>query len=81
MNSYQNNAFRVLGLMPNIDGKGILARANEIKVKSSVGMDVSYDYDFPWMGPVDRSEENINNAVQRLENPVSRLRRNILVLV
>ena len=77
MNSYQNNAFRVLGLMPNIDGKGILARANEIKVKSSVGMDVSYDYDFPWMGPVDRSEENINNAVQRLENPVSRLREEI----
>jgi hypothetical protein len=77
MNSYQNNAFRILGLMPNIDGKGILARANEIKVKSSVGMDVSYDYDFSWMGPVDRSEENVNNAVQRLENPVSRLREEI----
>ncbi len=77
MNKYQNNAFRVLGLMPNTDGKGILSRANEIKVKSSVGMDVSYDYDFPWMGPVDRSEENINNAVQRLENPVSRLQEEI----
>lgn len=77
MNRYQNNAFRVLGLPPNASGKDVLARANEIRVKSSVGMAVSFDYDFPWMGPVDRSEENINNAVQRLENPVSRFREEI----
>lgn len=77
MNRYQNNPFRVLGLPPNAVGREVLAKANEIKVKSSVGMSVSFDYDFPWMGPVDRSEENINNAVQRLENPVSRFREEI----
>lgn len=72
MNYYQNNPFRILGLWPNASAKEILSRANEIKVKSSVGIDVSFDFDFAWMGPVDRSEENINNAVQRLENPIFR---------
>ena len=77
MNRYQNNAFRVLGLPSNASVQEVLARANEIKVKSSVGISVKFDYDFPWIGPIDRSEENLNNAVQRIENPVSRFQEEL----
>jgi len=74
---YQNNAFRILGLNPNVSMKEIMQRVNEFKVKKSLDMNVAYEYDFPWMGPLDRSEQNIRNALQRLENPVSRLREEI----
>ena len=74
---YQNNAFRILGLKPNVSMQEIMQRVNEFKVKKSLGMDVVDEYDFPWMGPLDRSEQNVLNSLQRLENPVSRLREEI----
>jgi len=74
---YQNNAFRILGLEPDTSMKQIVHRVNEIKVKKSLGMDVVYDYDFMWMGPLDRSESSVINALQRIENPVARLREEI----
>ena len=74
---YANNAFRVLGLRTDASTTDIMTRVNEIKVKHSLNMDISYDFDFPWMGNVDRSEQNVINALQRLENPVSRLKEEI----
>lgn len=77
MNIYQNNAFRVLGLLTNAGTKDIVARAEEIKAKKSVDVHDVYEYDFPWLGPLDRSEENISSAVQRLEDPVRRIKQEL----
>src|SRR3990167_2933304 len=74
MHRYQNNAFRVLGLTPSASMNDIMQRVNEIKVKESLGMPATYDYDFPWMGPVDRSAQGARSALQRLEIPVARLK-------
>jgi hypothetical protein len=78
MYKYQNNAFRILGLLPSASMQEIMSRVSEIKVKKSLGFEVAYEYDFPWMGPLDRSEENVINALQRLEDPVARLKEEIL---
>ena len=77
MNIYQNNAFRVLGLLTNAGTKDIVSRAEEIKAKKSVDVHDVYEYDFPWLGPLDRSEENISSAVQRLEDPVRRIKQEL----
>ncbi len=77
MNLYQNNAFRVLGLLTDVTTSQIVARANEIKVKKSVDLGAGYEYDFLWLGPIDRSEENITSAVQRLEDPVRRIKQEL----
>ena len=77
MNRYQNNAFRVLGLLPTASMAEIMSRVNEIKVKQSLGVNVTFEYDFPWMGPIDRSEENVISALQRLVDPVLRLKEMI----
>ena len=77
MNLYQNNAFRVLGLLTNATTSQIVARANELKVKNSMEFDGGYEYDLPWLGPMDRSEENISSAVQRLEDPVRRIKQEL----
>lgn len=74
MYRYQNNAFRVVGLTSHASMKEIMQRVNEVKVKKSLGIDFSYDFDFVWMGDIDRSEQNVINALQRLENPVNRLK-------
>ena len=74
---YQNNAFRILGLRPNVSMHEIMKRVNEIKVKVSLGMEIVYEYDFPWMGKLDRNEHSVINALQRLENPISRLKEEI----
>jgi len=74
---YQNNAFRILGLQPNVSMHEIMKRVNEIKVKISLGMEIVYEYDFPWMGKLDRNEHSVINALQRLENPISRLKEEI----
>lgn len=71
---YQNNAFRVLGLSSEASIKEIMQRVNEIKVKRSLSLDIAYDFDFSWIGEIDRSEHNVINSLQRLENPVSRLK-------
>lgn len=77
MYRYQNNAFRVMGLPADVSIKEMTQRVNEIKVKTSLGIGVSYEFDFDWMGKVDRSEPNVINALQRLENPISRLKEEI----
>ncbi|MCC6759283.1 MAG: hypothetical protein IT395_06635, partial [Candidatus Omnitrophica bacterium] len=77
MNIYQNNAFRVLGLLTNASTQDIVSRAEEIKAKKSVDVHDVYEYDFTWLGPLDRSEENISSAVQRLEDPVRRIKQEL----
>lgn len=77
MYRYQNSAFRIIGLTSNVSIKEIMQRVNEIKVKKSLGIDVSYEFDFSWMGQIDRSEQNVINALQRLENPINRLKEEI----
>ena len=74
---YQNNAFRILGLTSDASIKEIIQRVNEIKVKMSLSLDVAHDFDFTWMGNIDRSEQNVIHALQRLENPISRLEEEI----
>jgi len=77
MYRYQNNAFRIIGLTSDVSIKEITQRVNEIKVKKSLDIDVSYEFDFSWMGQIDRSEQNVINALQRLENPITRLKEEI----
>ena len=77
MHRYQNNAFRILGLLPTVSTADVMRRANEIKVKQSLGIQVAYENDISWMGPLDRSEGNINNALQRLEDPVLRFKEEL----
>ena len=58
-----------------------MRRANEIKIKLSIGTDVMYECDFPWMGTLLRNEENLINAVQRLEDPVSRIQEELFAVL
>jgi len=78
MDRYQNNAFRVLGLLPGASLSEIKQRADELDIEVKLGVSHAYKYDFLFLGPIDRSYENIIGAVERLENPAAKLREEML---
>ena len=55
----------------------IQLRADEICVRGKLGKTCRYEYDFPWMGPLDRSEEAVRDAAQRLSDPLRRMREEL----
>ncbi len=70
---YSQSAFRILGLPMTASGSEIQLRADEICVRGKLGKICQYEYDFPWMGPLDRSEETVRDAAQRLSDPLRRM--------
>jgi len=74
MKRYQNNAYRVLGLLPGATLTEIKQRADDLDIEMKLGTSPEYKYDFSFLGPIDRSYENIIGAVERLENPIAKLR-------
>lgn len=69
---YQNNAFRILGIPSSASFLEIQTRFQEIDMRLKLGKKPSYEYDFPWFCEIDRSEESIRDALQRLEEPAKR---------
>ena len=74
---YSQNAFRLLSLPVTATGSEIQLRADEICVRAKMGQPCDYLYDFAWMGPLDRTEESIRDALHRLSDPVQRTREEL----
>ena len=67
MDIIRNNPYRVLGVLANASRKEIERNKSQIKAFAKVGKTPSFPYDFEnILGPVDRSEDNLNNAVSKL---------------
>lgn len=67
MDIIRNNPYRVLGVLANASRKEIERNKSQIKAFAKVGKTPSFPYDFAnILGPVDRSEDNLNDAVSKL---------------
>lgn len=67
MDIIRNNPYRVLGVLANASRKEIERNKSQIKAFAKVGKAPSFPYDFEnILGPVDRSEDNLNDAVSKL---------------
>lgn len=67
MDIIRNNPYRVLGVLANASRKEIERNKSQIKAFAKVGKTPSFPYDFEnILGPVDRSEDNLNDAVSKL---------------
>ena len=67
MDIIRNNPYRVLGVLANASRKEIERNKSQIKAFAKVGKTPSFPYDFEnILGPVDRSEDNLNDAVGKL---------------
>lgn len=67
MDIIKNNPYRVLGVLANASRKEIERNKSQIKAFAKVGKTPSFPYDFEnFLGPIDRSEDNLNDAVSKL---------------
>jgi len=74
---YSQNAFRILSLPVTASGPEIQLRADEICVRVKMGETCQYLYDFAWMGPLERTEESVRDALHRLSDPIQRTREEL----
>ena len=73
MDAIFNNPFRVLGLSTTASDKEISKRASDLQIYAEMGKKVSYETDLPFLGEIDRSEQSIKIAVQKIELPENRI--------
>lgn len=67
MDIIRNNPYRVLGVLANASRKEIERNKSQIKAFAHVGKRPSFPDDFEnFLDPVDRSEDNLNDAVSKL---------------
>lgn len=66
MNIIKNNPFRILGILVGTSTKEEHAKARKIKMYIEAEQEIPEDFSFPIIGILDRSLENINDAISKL---------------
>lgn len=77
---FARNAYRILGLPGNTSPQDIHDAAGDIRRKAKLGIPRNTPWDLPWLGPLSRSELDVQDAVGRLQDPVRRLRERLFWL-
>ena len=73
MNTYDENAFRILGLPVTASRRDIIRRVEEMQTLMTIGKTPYYHSDISWIGEFHRNEESVKRALQVLENPNTKL--------
>ncbi|HYN86972.1 MAG TPA: hypothetical protein VER55_00510, partial [Ardenticatenaceae bacterium] len=68
------NAFRILGLPARASEGDVRIAASAMRSGLKLGITKSTVWDSPWLGPLSRTEETVEDAVARLRDPARRLR-------
>ncbi|MBK7109527.1 MAG: hypothetical protein IPH61_10480 [Bacteroidetes bacterium] len=66
MKLIQDNPYRIAGILANSSEKELQKQKSKITKYASIGKQVDSEYDFPFFGKVDRSENSINKAFRAL---------------
>lgn len=70
MNIITHNPYRVIGILSNATAREIQSRKGKIQAFTRVGKEVTSDYDFSFLEPIHRTEEQISKAFSDIEqNP------------
>lgn len=67
MKLIQDNPYRIAGILANSSEKELQKQKSKITKYASIGKKVDSEYDFPFLGVVDRSENSINKAFSGIE--------------
>jgi len=73
MNVIIDNPFRILGLLVNSTEKELQRQLSRLKAYANVGKSVALEYDFEYLGEVERTTENIFDAASRIEQARDKL--------
>lgn len=67
MKLIQDNPYRIAGILGNASAKELEKQKSKISKYANVGKQVDSEYDFPFFGKIDRSENVINRAFSSIE--------------
>lgn len=67
MNAVKNNPYRILGLLGNSSERELQRQIATIKRFLEVGKNKVFEYDFPFLGEIDRNIEKVQEAASRIE--------------
>ncbi len=73
MNIIRHNPFRVLGLLSNASERELQKQIGIIKRYAEVGKVKSFDYDFDIIGALHRTQDEIQQASNKIEQPQKKL--------
>lgn len=67
MKLIQDNPYRIAGILANASEKDLQKQKSKITKYASIGKQVDSEYDFPFLGKTDRSENSITKAFSSIE--------------
>lgn len=67
MNNILNNPYRIIGILSNATAKEILSRKSKITAYAKVGKQVTSDFDFPLLTPIERDQDKIEKAFSAIQ--------------
>lgn len=73
MNSIHNNPFRIAGILANSSEKELQRQKSKIKSFTSVGKEVTSEYDFPFLNKINRDSATIDKAFSDIEQNQSKV--------
>lgn len=73
MQLIKNNPFRLLGLPANASERELQKQLSIIKRFVEVKQDKSFDYDFTFLGPLNRNEASVKEAANKIEQSTNRV--------
>jgi len=73
MNIIKKNPFRILGVTANASERTIQKQISIIKRYSEIGKTPILEYDFEFIGPINRNQEIIKNAAGKIEQDYNKL--------
>lgn len=67
MKSIQNNPYRIIGLLSNVTEKDLQKQKSKLIKYASIGKKIETEFDFPFLNPVLRDEEQLKLAFSSIE--------------
>ena len=64
MKLIHENPYRIAGLPSNTSERELQRRQGKIKKLAKIGREADSEFDFNFLNPVSRSEENVNKAFE-----------------
>lgn len=73
MSAIKNNPYRTLGLLGNSSERELQRQIATIKRFAEVGKVKAFDYDFPFLGEIDRNSERVQEAASKIEQAANKV--------
>lgn len=67
MKSILNNPYRIAGIISNASAREVLARKNRISAYAKVGKEITSEFDFYFLNPIERTNSIIDKAFSDIE--------------